>query len=225
VIWRRIFAERRSILVPLLALLIIDGVLLGAVVFPLRNSVAAAEDDAAVTQEILAQANQRKRMMQNARASRDRAEKELATFYGSILPSTQAAASRVLLVEVARLARENNLRLGGRAWEEEKVKDTNLRSLTAKVDLTGDYGAILRSSTTSKRRSRFLVISLDFSFAGDAPGRRRERRAAAVGGNAHVLQGGAVKRPLWSREGSAARRDGAAADRHRVVGIPAVLSG
>jgi len=156
--WRRIFAERRSILVPLLALLIIDGVLLGAVVFPLRSSVAASEEQAAAAQSDLAQANQRKKMMQTARASRDRAEKELATFYGSILPSTQAAASRVLLVEVARLARENNLRLGDRTWEEEKVKDSNLRRLTAKVELTGDYAAILRFLYDVETSESFLVI-------------------------------------------------------------------
>src|SRR5881392_1306483 len=128
--WRCVFAERRSILVPLLALLIIDGVLLGAVVFPLRSSVAASENDATAAQATLAQANQRMKMMQNAKTSRDRAEKDLATFYSSILPSTQAAASHVLLVEVARLAKDNNLRLGARAWEEEKVKDSNLRRIT-----------------------------------------------------------------------------------------------
>lgn len=158
-LWRRVFAERRSILVPLLALLIIDGVLLGAVVFPLRNVVATGAEEALTARTTLAQANQRMKMMQAARTSRERAEKELATFYGSILPSTQAAASRVLLVEVARLAKENSLRLGARAWEEEKVKDTNLRRLTAKVDLIGDYGAILRFIYDVETSESFLVIS------------------------------------------------------------------
>ena len=158
-LWRRVFAERRSILVPLLALLIIDGVLLGAVVFPLRSTVASGEDEASAARTTLAQANQRMKMMQNARASRDRADRELATFYESVLPSTQAAASRVLLVEVARLARENNLRLGARAWEEEKVKDTNLLRLAAKVDLTGDYGAILRFIYDVETSESFLVIN------------------------------------------------------------------
>lgn len=157
--WRRIFAERRSILVPLVALLIIDGALVGGVVLPLRSSVASAEDDATAARANLAQANQRMKMMQSARTSRDRAEKDLATFYGSILPSTQAAASHVLLVEVARLAKENNLRLGARAWEEEKVKDSNLRRLTAKADLIGDYGAILRFIYDVETSDQFLVIS------------------------------------------------------------------
>ena len=157
--WRRIFAERRSLLVPLFALLIIDAVLVGAVVLPMRTTVAAAEDEASEARTSLAQANQRMKMMQAARSSRDRAEKELATFYGSILPSTQAAASRVLLVEVARLARENNLRLGAQAWEEEKVKDSSLRRLIAKVDLIGDYGAVLRFIYDVETSESFLVIN------------------------------------------------------------------
>jgi len=159
VTWRRIFAERRSLLVPLFALLIIDAVLVGAVVLPMRTTVAAAEDEASEARTSLAQANQRMKMMQAARSSRDRAEKELATFYGSILPSTQAAASRVLLVEVARLARENNLRLGAQAWEEEKVKDSSLRRLIAKVDLIGDYGAVLRFIYDVETSESFLVIN------------------------------------------------------------------
>jgi Tfp pilus assembly protein PilO len=158
-LWRRVFAERRSLLVPIIALLIIDAVLLAAVVFPLRSTVAAGDEEATAARATLAQANQQMRNMQSARASRDRADKELATFYGSILPSTQALASRVLLVEVARLARENNLRLGARAFEEEKVKDTDLRRLIGKVELTGDYGAILRFIYDVETSESFLVIN------------------------------------------------------------------
>lgn len=158
-LWRRIFAERRSILVPLLALLIIDGVLVGGVVLPLRNTVANAEGEADVAAETLAQANQQLRMMQNARTSRDRAEKDLASFYGSVLPASQAEASRILIVEIARLARENNLKLGARAWEPEKVKDSDLHRLTGKVELTGDYAAILRFIYDVETSESFLAIN------------------------------------------------------------------
>lgn len=158
-LWKRVFAERRSVLVPLLALLIIDGVLLGAVVFPLRGVVSQNDAAASAARTTLAQANQRMKMMQTAKGSRDRAEKELATFYGSILPKSQAEASRILLVEVARLARENNLRLGARAWEPENVKDANLQRLTGKVELTGDYAAILRFIYDVETSESFLVIN------------------------------------------------------------------
>ena len=176
--WRRIFAERRSYLVPLLALLIIDGVLLGAVVFPLRSSVAASDQEASMALTTLAQSNQRMKMMQAARTSRDRAEKELATFYGSILPNSQAEASRVLLVEIDHLARENNLRLGARAWEPEKVKDSDLQRLVGKVDLTGDYGSILRFIYDVETSESFLVIyNISLSQA-----------SRQVGGNSGALQ-------------------------------------
>ena len=39
-LWRRIFAERRSVLVPLVALLVVDAALVGAVVLPLKKVVA-----------------------------------------------------------------------------------------------------------------------------------------------------------------------------------------
>lgn len=158
-LWRRIFAERRSVLVPLLALLIIDAVLVGGVVLPLRGTVENAENEAAAARTTLAQANQTMKMMQNARTSRDRAEKDLASFYSSVLPSNQPEASRILIVEIARLARENNLKLGARAWEPEKVKDTDLHRLTGKVELTGDYAAILRFIYDVETSESFLAIN------------------------------------------------------------------
>ena len=158
-LWRRVFIERRSVLVPLLALLIVDGILVGGVVLPLRNTVANAEEEAMASRTTLAQANQQMKMMQNARTSRDRAEKDLASFYGSVLPASQPEASRILIVEIARLARENNLKLGARAWEPEKVKDSDLHRLTGKVELTGDYAAILRFIYDVETSDAFLVIN------------------------------------------------------------------
>jgi Tfp pilus assembly protein PilO len=158
-LWKRVFAERRSVLVPLLALLLIDAVLLGAVVFPLRGVVAANDDAATAVRTTLAQANQRMKMMQAARISRDQAAKDLTTFYGSILPSGRDDAMRILLVEIARLARESNLTLGPRAWEPEKIKDSDIERLTGKVELTGDYGAILRFIYDVETSESFLVIN------------------------------------------------------------------
>ena len=80
-------------------------------------------------------------------------------FYESILPRTQADASRILLVEIARLARENNLKRGAQAWEPEKVKDSDLHRLNGKVDLIGDYAAILRFIYDVETSEHFLVIS------------------------------------------------------------------
>jgi hypothetical protein len=134
-------------------------VLVGAVVLPLRSVVTASDDEATAARTTLADANQLMKLTQSARSSRQRAEKELATFYGEILPSSQAAATRVLLVEVAKLARENNLRLGARAWDEEQLKDSDIEHLIAKVELIGEYSAILRFIYDVETSEQFLVIN------------------------------------------------------------------
>lgn len=157
-LWRRIFAERRSLLVPLLALLVIDAALLGAVVVPLRQSVATSVTDAEDRRLQLAVAMQRLKQMQNTRSSRDRAEQELTKFYGQVLPTSQAAAGSLLQLEVARLARENNLTLLNRNWENEVIKDTPLQRFVTKVELVGDYASVLKFIYNVETSEAFLAI-------------------------------------------------------------------
>jgi Tfp pilus assembly protein PilO len=157
-LWRRIFAERRSVLVPLIVLLIIDAALLLAVVLPLKKVVASDTAAAEAAKFASAVATQRLMQMKNARTSRDRAEKELAKFYGEVLPVSDFAANRVLNVEIARLARENNLVLGNRDWQPEPVKDSPLRRVTMKVDLVGDYGSVLHFIYDVETSEAFMAI-------------------------------------------------------------------
>lgn len=155
---RRIFAERRSVLVPLIALLVIDGLLIAGGLLPLKRVVTTDTAAAEASRFNTALSTQRLRQMQNARSSRDRAEKELATFYGQVLPANQPAASRLAMLEVAKLARENNLALKGRTWEDEPLKDGGLQRLTTKVELVGDYAAIRRFLYDVETSEAFLAI-------------------------------------------------------------------
>lgn len=157
-LWRRVFLERRSVLVPLVALLVIDVALLVAVVLPLRRAVTSDTAAAEAARYATALATQRLKQMQGARASRDRAQQELAKFYGQVLPLSQAAAEKLALVEVTKLVRENNLTLGAQAFEDEIIKDTPLRRLTAKVELLGDYAAVLHFIYDVETAEAFLAI-------------------------------------------------------------------
>jgi len=157
-LWRRVFVERRSVLVPLIVLLVIDAALLAGVVLPLKKVVAnetvsASEGDFSTTL-----ATQRLKQMQGARTSRDRAEKELTKFYGQVLPASQASAGNVLMLEIAKLAKENNLTLGPRGWDEEVIKDSPLRRLMTKVELLGDYGSVLHFIYDVETSEAFLAI-------------------------------------------------------------------
>lgn len=157
-LWRRIFTERRSVLVPLVALLVIDVALLAGVVFPLKKAVANDTIAAEASHFATSVAAQRLKQMQGARTSRDRAEQELTKFYGKVLPQSQVAAGKLALVEVSRLARENNLTLGARSFEDEVIKDSPLQRLTTKVELLGDYGAILHFIYDVETSEAFLAI-------------------------------------------------------------------
>lgn len=157
-LWKRIFAERRSVLVPLLALIVIDAVLLGGVVWPLKRVVASDTESADAAKFAAAVATQRAMQMRNARSSRDRAEQELAKFYGQVLPTSQPAASAVLNLDIAKLARQNNLTLGPRGWDTEEIKDSPLQRLLTKVELTGDYASVLHFIYDVETSPSFLAI-------------------------------------------------------------------
>jgi len=157
-LWRRIFLERRSVLVPLVALLVIDAALVLGVVLPLKKVVANHTIAADNAQFSTALATQRLMQMRNAKTSRDRAEQELGRFYGKVLPVSQAAASSILQLEIARLARENHLTLGPRGWDDETIKDSPLRRVTTKVELLGDYAAVLRLIYDVETSEAFLAI-------------------------------------------------------------------
>ncbi|MEI6246772.1 MAG: type 4a pilus biogenesis protein PilO, partial [Acidobacteriota bacterium] len=157
-LWRRIFVERRSVLVPLAALLVIDVALLAGVVFPLKKVVASDTAAADASHFSTAVATQRLKQMQGARSSRDRAQQELAKFYGQVLPVSQAAAEKLALVEITKLVRENSLTLGAQAFEDEIIKDTPLRRLTTKVELLGDYAAVLHFIYDVETSEAFLAI-------------------------------------------------------------------
>lgn len=145
-------------LVPLIALLIVDAVLLVAVVLPLKKGVANDATSADAARYSTKLSTQRLKQMQSARTSRDRAEQELSKFYGQVLPAGQAAAEKLALVEVAKLARENNLTLGARSFQDDVIKDTPLQRLTTKVELLGDYTAVLHFIYDVETSEAFLAI-------------------------------------------------------------------
>lgn len=157
-LWRRVFSERRSVLVPLVGLLVVDGLLIGAGVVPLRRGVATETAAAEAARYASALSTQRLKQMQNARSSRERAEQELKKFYGEVLPATSVDAIRLMQLEVAKLARENNLALEGRTWEDEVIKDSPLRRVTTKVELLGEHAAIRHFLYDVETSESFLAI-------------------------------------------------------------------
>ncbi len=141
-LWRRVLAERRGLVVPLLAAVAVNIGVLALVVFPLQASVAGDEERAASAQMALAEARRSERLANETRASKVQADEELKTFYADVLPSSLAVARDLLFLQVRTLSRENGLDFSSSSFEPEEVEDSTLMRFRVDISLTGDYADV-----------------------------------------------------------------------------------
>ena len=85
-LWRRVYAERRAVVLPLLVALVANVAVLALGVFPLERSVAGAETAALDAKSDLANARREDMQAKTARTSMERGDVELKKFYAEILP-------------------------------------------------------------------------------------------------------------------------------------------
>ena len=156
--WRRLFVERRRVLLPLAVLLLVNVLALAAVIVPLRSLVTSAEQQSYAATTDLARARQRLREAQTARTSRDRAQQELQTFYAQVLPKNEAAAVAITYVQIDHIARETGLSADRRDFTPERVKDSRLGRFSTEATLVGTYGDIRRFLYEIETAEPFLVI-------------------------------------------------------------------
>jgi Tfp pilus assembly protein PilO len=157
-LWRRIVSERRAIVLPLVAVLAINGAVLAAAVLPLKRMVGSAQDEAIASTLTLAQARNLERQAQGARASRDRADAELKKFYAQILPVDEPAAVEITYLEIFKLAREAGLTAQRRSFAPVTVKDSRLQRFSTEVTLVGEYAAIRKFIYDLETSQAFLVV-------------------------------------------------------------------
>lgn len=141
-LWRRVLAERRGIVVPLLAALAVNVGVLVLVVFPLQASVAGDEERATAAQMALGEARRAERAANETRTSKLRADQELKTFYADVLPSSLAVARDLLFLQVRTLSRENGLDFSSSSYEPEEVEGSALMRFRVDISLTGEYANV-----------------------------------------------------------------------------------
>lgn len=168
---RRILAEHRRLVMPLVILLIINAVVYAAFVYPLSQRVANVEqrNDAAgraltAAQAEFAQAN-------GTLTGKDRAATELATFYKDVLPTDLAGARRLTQLRLRQLARESNLTFDRDQYQEVEIRDSTLRRLGITMVLTGDYEDIRTFIHQLETSPEFVVIdNIELSSGADNDG-------------------------------------------------------
>ena len=157
--WKRIAAEKRSLIVPIAigALLNVGAYVL--VVRPLGIKSAGAADRAANAAKLLKAAEQDYASARALVAGKSLAEQELSTFYGKVLPADQMAAVRLTYTPLPNIARKANVRIVGRRWTPEPAQhDARLGRLHIVASLQGEYEALRQFIYELETAPEFVII-------------------------------------------------------------------
>lgn len=166
----RVFREKRSLMLPLLIALALNVALLVLAVLPLTQNVASEE-----TRAVAAAADRAAAERSFARAEaivngKARADKELARFYGQVLPPDQTGARRITYSNLQQLARAAGLSVSqlNTPTPRETEDAEALTKLTTELTLSGSYRGIRQFIYSVETQPAFLVIeSLDLATDGD----------------------------------------------------------
>ena len=155
----RVFREKRSIMMPLLIGLAVNVALLLFAVLPLTRSVASEEARSVQAAADRADAEQAFARAQAIVTGKTRADRELARFYGQVLPRDFSSARRAIDLPLNQLARAAGVRVeSSTAPEPPETEDSRLRRMTFEYRLSGDYRAIRRLIHSIESQPGFIVI-------------------------------------------------------------------
>jgi Tfp pilus assembly protein PilO len=155
---RRIFDEKRRLVIPLLGGLALNAVLFVGVVYPLRARVRSIEVQArAATQQMLA-AEREDAEARGIAQGRERTELALKAFYKDVLPATHAQARQATFLRLTQLADEHNLEQSRRSTDPKQERESTLARLQISMTLQGNYNDIKRFIYQVESGSDFIVI-------------------------------------------------------------------
>jgi len=167
---RRVFTEKRAVIVPLAIAVLANVLVYALVVYPLRGKSLGAADRAKNAAVTLKAAEQDFANARELVAGKSRAEQELLTFYGKVLPSDQLAALRLTYGPLPALARKANVKVIARRWAPEvPKKDARVARLVVHVSLEGDYEAFRQFIYALETAPEFVVVDdVTISFVDQA---------------------------------------------------------
>ena len=155
---RRVMAEHRRLVVPLLIALGVNLVAYTAIVYPLSRRVANVAERDQAAEQALAQARSEHAQASGTLTGKARAATELTTFYNDVLPHDLSGARRLTYLRLSQLARESNLRLESGSYEPVTDRGSTLIRLKIQLMLTGAYGDMRAFIHQLETAPEFVVI-------------------------------------------------------------------
>ncbi len=161
---RRVFIERRVIIIPLAVALLANAAIFGLVVYPSSGRVARAEQQAQAALQELGAAQREFAAATRTQQDKALAEEDLQKFYNDILPADMAGARRATYLHLAQLARDAGLEYQRRLEEssEPKAGERDAAQTLARFDITmvleGDYEGVRQFLRDVEASDGFIVI-------------------------------------------------------------------
>jgi hypothetical protein len=156
---RRVLAEKRGLILPLAIAAVATVAVYALVDYPLGVKSAGAADRAERAAMSLRAAEQDYAGAKALVAGKTRAEQELTTFYGKVLPANQLAAVRLTYLPLSGIAKKANVQLLTRRWQPEvPQKDARLVRLRVVASFTGDYESFRQFVYDLETAPEFVII-------------------------------------------------------------------
>jgi hypothetical protein len=167
---KRIFDEKRRLMIPVLAGLALNIVLYVAVVYPMSVRARTAESRAARAEAALHAAERDERSARGIAEGRDRTDVALKSFYKDVLPASMAEAQESTYLRLAQLADQHNVRRSRTNADQATDRESSLVRLQITTSLQGEYEDLRRFIYQVESGTDFIVIDSIALRQGGEPG-------------------------------------------------------
>jgi Tfp pilus assembly protein PilO len=155
---RRIFDEKRRLMLPVLAGLGLSILLFVGVVYPLSVRVRSTEARALAAEQALQAAQREDAEARGVAEGRDRTDAALTAFYKDVLPPNMAEARQATFLRLTQLAEQHNLQHSRRDTAVESGKVVSVDRMRITMTLQGSYEDIRRFIYQVESGADFIVI-------------------------------------------------------------------
>ena len=156
--FRRVIQEHRRAVVMISGGLILNLLLYAIVVRPLARSVANIEQSTLAAEQARNAAQAEFGRANGTLTGKDRATKELETFYSKVLAQDLSGARRLTYGRLQRLAQQNRLAYQGSRYAPLEERGSTLTKLKVQVELTGNYTSMRGFIHAIETAPEFVVI-------------------------------------------------------------------
>ena len=167
---RRIFDDKRRLVIPVLAGLVLNLLLFAGVVYPLSVRMRSIEARSQAAAQALQAAEREDADARGIIQRRDRNDKALKAFYKDVLPSSHAEARTATFLRLTQLAEQHNLEPSRRSTDPRQDRDSTLARLQIAMTLQGNYEDIRRFIYQVEAGSDFIVLDSISLQQGLEPG-------------------------------------------------------